>query len=332
MAAPAKRLGKSPRKTDYRTLQLSRYVNTMKLPAPPATIDHASRLPTNIGMMGNDKYGDCTIAALAHMVQSWSVYADFPIKTISDKDILASYFTLSPNDQGCNMLDVLNYWRKTGVGGDKVEAFVETAVANVTQAKLAIQYFGSLYIGMSLPNTNTFGPWNVKKPTWPANRNNGHAVCLIGYNDSTEMFRTITWGQIVDMSYGWFKKYCDESYACLNDVSLNASGLTPEGFDLKALTADLAHLGDPVTDPTPVPVPVPVPPPVPPIPPGPNQPSGSLVVTATGGANWGVYLNGNLQLPEHSQQLEAIEHADALRWATPHATIEIRHNATYRVQ
>lgn len=326
-----KRLGKLPKKTDHRTLQLSRYLDTRKLPTPPVSIDHASRLPANIGMMGNDKYGDCAVCAPAHMVQSWSVYADFPIKTIPDSAILASYRFLSPQDTGCNMLDVLNYWRKTGIGGDKVEAFVETAIASVTQAKLSIQYFGSHYIGMSLPNTNTFGPWNVKTPTWSANRNNGHAVCLIGYNDKTEMFKAITWGQIVDMSYGWFKKYCDECYACLNDISLNASGLTPEGFNLAALQNDLAHLGDPIVNPTPVPVPTPPPPPPPP--PNPDEhPEGPLVITAVAGAMWSVSMNGVVQQPPHAQAFEAIQHADDLRWQFPHASLEIKHDATFRVE
>lgn len=331
-----KRLGKLPKKVDPRTLQLSRYMDSRKLPTPPVKIDHSSRLPSKIGMMGNDKYGDCAIAAPGHMVQSWTTYADFPMKTIPDADILKSYFTLSPNDQGCNMLDVMNYWRKTGIGSDKCEAFVETGIANVTQAKLAIQYFGSLYIGMSLPNTNTFGPWSVKTPTWPAQRNNGHAVALLAYDDSKEMFRVATWGEVWDMSYGWFKKYCDESYAVLNDVSLNATGLSPEGFNLAALQFDLAHLGDPVTPPAPTPVPVPpvpVPPPPPPPTPDPDvfTPDGPLTITGTNGG-WVVAMDNIAQLPAHNSAFEAVQHADKIRWEFPHAKITISHSSVYQVE
>lgn len=324
MATATRRLGKHPKKTDRRTLQLARYLDARHLPTPPEKIDHASRLPSNIGMMGNDKYGDCTIAAIGHMVQSWTVYADFPITTIPDSEITKAYFELSPNDEGCYMLDVLNYWRKTGVGGDKCEAFVETAAANITQAQLAIQYFGNLFIGMGLPNTNTFGPWDVKKPTWPANPANGHAVCLIGYDNAKEVFKVATWGQVWDMSYGWFKKYVDEGYAILNDVSLNATGLTPEGFDLTALQNDLAHLGDPVVDPTPTPIPVPVPPT-----PSPRSP---MVITAVGNVSWAVALNGVEQQPRHADQLEALQHADALRWNRASSEVTINHKATYRVK
>jgi hypothetical protein len=320
------KLGKHPKKTDRRTLQLGRYLDTRKLPEPPVFVNHASRLPEDIGMMRNDAYGDCAVAAPGHMVQSWSVYADYPMHTISDDDIVAAYFTLSPNDEGCYMLDVMNYWRKTGIGGDKIEAFVETAPASITQAKLTIQLFGSLFIGMGLPNVNTFGPWNVKDPTWPANPSNGHAVCLLAYNDSTEMFKVATWGEVWDMSYGWFKKYVDESYACLNDLSLNALGLTPEGFNLAALQRDLAHIGDPILDP------VPVPPPLPPIPPPDvERPDGPIMLTGVGGAYWTVVMDGTVQKDRHSQALEAVQHADVLRWQYPFATIEIRHEAVYQV-
>jgi len=170
------RLGKLPKKTDRRTLKLSRYLP--KLPTPMVSVDHASKLPANIGMMGNDAYGDCTCAAAGHMIQSWSAYAD-GLKTPPDADILAAYKIVSPNDTGAYLLDVLNLWHNTGIGVDKIEGFVETATADLIQAKIAIEYFGSVYIGMSLPDTNTFGPWDVINPTWKPNPYNGHAVNLM---------------------------------------------------------------------------------------------------------------------------------------------------------
>ena len=265
----AMRLGKHPKKYDRRTFQLGRYLP--RLPQPPAVVDHASRLPVNLGMMGNDQYGDCVVAAAGHMVQSWSVYAERGLQTISDAEILAAYRTLSPLDTGAYLLDGLNLWRKTGIGPDKIEAFVETAVADLVQAKLAIYYFGSCYIGMSLPDVNTFGPWTT--PTGRPNPSNGHAVNLVAYDDARQMFRVCTWGEVWDMSYAWFKKYSDESFAVLNDLSLiQASGATAEGFDWPALLEDLKHVGDPVGPPAPVPVPVPVPPPVPPPVPVPTPP------------------------------------------------------------
>jgi hypothetical protein len=62
-------------------------------------------------------------------------------------------------------------------------------------------------------------------------------------------------------------------------------------------------------------------------------PAGSLVITGIGGAYWVCYVNGVAQSPSHSQQFEAVQHADALRWANPDSVmIEIKHNAVYNVQ
>lgn len=319
------KLGKHPKKTDRRTLTMARYVP--RLPTPLTKIDHASNLPADIGMMLNDTTGDCTVAAAGHARQSWTAYAGV-MERPTDAEIAAAYKVISPNDDGAYMLDVLNYWRKTGIGGDKIEAFIETGIADLTQAKLAIEYFGSTYIGMSLPDTNTFGPWDVISSTWPANPNNGHCVVLIGYDDSRKMFKVATWGEIWDMSYGWFQKYTDESYAVLNDIMLSR-GRSPEGFDWAALINDLDHIGDPIVDPVPVPVP-----PVPGPQPGPAPVSGvtgPLTITASTSINWVVSLNGVAIKPTHTRIEEAVQHADALRWSNPKAKIEIRHSATYRV-
>jgi len=254
------RLGKHPPKLDRRNLKFKSYL-PVALPAPPPAVDRASRL-RNIGMMANDQYGSCTISAAGHMVQSWSVYAERGQQNIPDSEIIKAYLTISPEDNGAYMLDALNHWRKTGVGTDKVEAFVEVEPRNVTQAKLAIHYFGGVYIGMALPDKSLYGPWTV--PTGPGNPYNGHAVNLIGYDDARQMFKVCTWGEIWDMSYSWYESYADECYAVLNDLSLiQASGLTPSGFDWAKLQNDLNHLGDPVTDPVPTPTPEPTPTPTP---------------------------------------------------------------------
>ena len=172
----------------------------------------------------------------------------------------------------------------------------------------------------------------MKKPTWPANPYNGHAVCLIGYDDATDMFKVATWGEVWDMSFDWFQKYCDESYAILNDLSLNSSGRTAEGFDMAALQVDLQQIGAPVVDPVPVPVPVPPAPPIPPTPVPPNPaPTAPLSITARGGGYWVVCLDDVVQSPQHSQPFEAVEHADKARWANPGAKVEIKHAATYAV-
>lgn len=252
-----KRLGKKIPKLDYRTLRLSRYLTT--LPSPPPSIDHASKIAGPLGAMLNDQLGDCVVAAAGHMRQSWTAYSGAGQSRPTDVEIESAYFTVSGGrDIGLYPLDWLNYWRKTGLGGDRIEAFMATDT-NLTQAKLAIQMFGSHFVGMALPDVNTFGPWTTVQG--PPNPYQGHMVNLVAYDDARQMFKAITWGEMWDMSYRWFLAYVDESYAVLNDIMLiQSSGRSPEGFDWPTLEADLAAINNPSTPNDPVVV---VPPPTP---------------------------------------------------------------------
>src|ERR1700746_2773785 len=68
------RFGKLPPKIDYRTLRFKNYL-TENIAAPPPSYNVLPRVYQNLQtadpaqlfpMDGNDVYGDCTIAALAH--------------------------------------------------------------------------------------------------------------------------------------------------------------------------------------------------------------------------------------------------------------------------
>ena len=117
------KLGKLIKRYDPRTLHMARYMPAIV--TPPPLVDHASKLPADIGMMLNDQLGDCTIAGVGHMLQEWSVYAGQPILTMPDEEIRRVYNILSPNDWGCCLLDVLAYWKNTGIGGNKIDGCEE---------------------------------------------------------------------------------------------------------------------------------------------------------------------------------------------------------------
>jgi hypothetical protein len=265
-----KRLGKLPPKHDPRDLRLGRYLRIDKLPAPPSKIDHASRV-AYWPMFLNDQLGICGPAGAAHQIQSWTTYAERGTLTLSDRQVRDAYFAITGGqDTGVYLSDMANYWRHTGIGGEQVEAYV-TVNPNLTELKLTIQIFGSAGVGLSLPDEGTFGPWD--RVYGPPNPYNGHYVCLVGYDDATETFEAITWGEKVIMSYAFALKYIDEAYAFLDDISLIAETMvTPEGFDRAQLEYDLLHLGDPIDPPEPPP------PPPPPAPePGGCNPLGNLI-------------------------------------------------------
>jgi hypothetical protein len=49
----------------------------------------------------------------------------------------------------------------------------------------------------------------------------------------------ITWGQLKKMTWAWFENYCSEAYALVSKDWIKARGVSPSGFDLETLEADL---------------------------------------------------------------------------------------------
>jgi hypothetical protein len=119
------KLGKAAARYDPRTLLLASYV-TPALPAPPASFDLTPKVGASWGMMDNDQIGDCTCAAAGHLIMEWTANAGKKMVTPTDKQIVAAYSAITgynpatgANDNGANEIDVLNYWRQTGIAGHK---------------------------------------------------------------------------------------------------------------------------------------------------------------------------------------------------------------------
>src|SRR6266496_3114143 len=75
----AYRFGKHPRRCDYRTLRFKSYL-THDLTPPPSSVNVLTRVlkglktkdPRNLFPMdGNDTFGNCTIAAVAHAITTY---------------------------------------------------------------------------------------------------------------------------------------------------------------------------------------------------------------------------------------------------------------------
>lgn len=93
-----------------------------------------------------------------HMIQEWTANAGGEV-TPPDDAVLRfhehSVGTPPPPDEGCNMLSVLKYWRKAGLARHKVLAFAALEPSNQVQAQDALFMFGSIYIGVALPDFAT---------------------------------------------------------------------------------------------------------------------------------------------------------------------------------
>jgi hypothetical protein len=249
--APRPRLGKLPAKHDRRTLQLANYLQPAALPPAPESRDWASKV-ASWPMMLNDQLGCCTIAAAGHMIQLWHAWTDCP-DVPSDTDVRAAYEAVSGydpatglGDNGAVALDVLNYWRQTGVGSDKIEAFAALEPRNQEHVRAALNLFGGVYVGLQLPlSAQGQRVWSVP-PGGPQPGTNadpgswgGHAVCAIAYDEHG--LTVVTWGQLQRMTWNFWRAYTDEAFCLLNDCWIDpAKKLAPSGFDFAALQADLA--------------------------------------------------------------------------------------------
>ena len=246
------KLGKQPPRFDSRTLQFGSYL-TKDLPSPPQSVNYYQAVKT-WPMMGNDSYGDCTCAAAGHMIEDWTANTGKE-QTLSDSQILAAYnyFAQGNADAGANMLDVLNYWRKTGIGGDHIASYAQLEPHNVIQCKDAVSLFGACYLGLALPDFAVREgadflkiPWVVppKGPRGDAapNPNNGHCVPAVGYDDRNVY--VVTWGALKSMSWQFYQTYTDEAFAVLSPdwISRKLGGKCPAGFDMATLESDLTSI------------------------------------------------------------------------------------------
>ncbi len=246
------RLGKNRPVIDARTMRFGSYL-TPALPAPPPSVDYGAKVGT-WPMYDNDRYGDCTCAAAGHLIQNWTANAGKEI-TPPDPTVLSFYEhfvgTPPPPDEGCNMLSVLKYWRKTGLGEHKVQAFASIQLENHAQAQNAIYLLGGIYIGVALPNSVVPPGGNYLEIPWVVppggavgdaapNQDNGHCIPAVAY-DATNLY-VVTWGAVKPMSWQFYDAYADESFAVVSRDFIGPEGRDPAGFNLAQMLTDLKGL------------------------------------------------------------------------------------------
>jgi hypothetical protein len=242
------RLGKRPPIHDARTLQFRDY--TANLPAIPTSADFLSDVPS-WPMYSNDTLGDCVAAAAGHMIENWTQYAGKFFQP-TDQDIIdfytnSGYVPGDPStDQGWELLPALKVFRKTGIAGHKIAAFVQLATGDYSELQRAIALFGDAYIGLALPDdvvpSNggpdwTAIPWVLTDN--PPNPANGHCVPVMKYSNEKNRAWFISWAARMVLSPPFYSKYSDEAYAIVTEDWIEANGESPSGFDIAQLTADL---------------------------------------------------------------------------------------------
>ena len=238
------RFGKHPPKHDYRTLRLANYF-TAQLPKVPEKYDQLIRVYDKTGVSdpaklypidGNDRYGDCTIAGLAHAATTYHGLVEPKAHVMGEMAVVKLYFHLSGGvDSGLNMLDVLNYWRKHRVSGDEIVGFAKIDPRHHDHVKQAIRLFGGVYLGFQVQQ-NCLKDFDAGRAWTPGKlTQDGHAVYAVAY-DAHEL-TVLTWGKTQKGSWAWWDECVDEAYAILPPQAAKPGFAA--GFDYEALKKDL---------------------------------------------------------------------------------------------
>lgn len=221
-------------------------------PAPPAATDY-SHLVTDWPVYLNNEIGDCTCAAVAHMLEVFTAEVDGRAFEVTNDDVLRLYETQGyrpghpETDRGAYLLSVLRAWRRRGIAGHRALAFAEVDVADSNEVRTAAWLFSGLYVGVNLPvsaqaQTGPGGVWDVasgldgEPGSW-----GGHAVNAVAYDDAG--LTVVTWGALQRMTWAFWKRYVDEAYSVIpaDDARLRGR-LLPNGFDMVRLLLLLHRL------------------------------------------------------------------------------------------
>ncbi|MDQ6772942.1 MAG: hypothetical protein M3024_08140 [Candidatus Dormibacteraeota bacterium] len=243
---PGMRLGRGPRLDDPRTIQLTDLL-APTVPSAPAMLDLTVGIK-DWPMYANDRLGDCTCAALGHMLEVWSQEAAGSARILSDQDIVTLYDLVNGGqDNGASELTVLRVMRGgAGLAGDHVFAYAAVDPSNQPLVRAATWMFSGLYIGIAMPKSaqaQVGHVWTpVAGPDGQAGGWGGHAVNVVGYDASG--LTVVTWGRMQRMDWAFWKAYVDEAWALLPvDFEVFKSRLAPAGFNFAQLQGLLQNVG-----------------------------------------------------------------------------------------
>lgn len=245
---PDRCLGKRAPRHDPRVLPLARLLRTAALPPVPKSCDWTQGVPS-WPMMGNDRLGDCTAAAVGHAIQSWTTKAQSPI-ILTDDQVVDLYCATSgyvrgqpETDQGAICADVLAYMDSKGIWQNQqrleiLSGYARAPLGNTLAARAAIYWLGGIYIGLDLPlSAQEQDVWEVATTGQPEQTDpgtwGGHCVWICGYDEAG--LTCITWGAVQRMTWTFWLTYCDEAYVLVSRDWLNTNGVSPDGLDFGAL-------------------------------------------------------------------------------------------------
>jgi len=205
------------------------------LPAAPASVSvPAAAYPID----GNDQFGDCTMAGVAHLDAAWDAEVGVADPVPDDQEVVRTYFELTGGqDTGLNEADVLQTWRTQGLFGRKIAAYAPVDPRSIVELHQSVAFYGGCYLGIQCPQSaqQQFAsgqPWTYD-PSSPIE--GGHCIVALGYTANALL--CATWGGIAEVTYPFLAHFLDEAWAIVPNQFVEAKRGPKLALD--ALIADL---------------------------------------------------------------------------------------------
>lgn len=226
---------------------------------PPDTLDYWAKAAASVAQVyGNDQWGDCVIASAMHEVGLWSGNETGSPAVGNTTEAVNTYHSwCGAGDNGCVITSVLDNTRSVGIPVNgvphKIDDYVAVDWTNPLLVKVAIEIFGSLKLGINLPQA-----WTSTNTTWDVTNTGivgGHDVPAGGF--TPQGVRIATWGGLVTITWPAFtsRTWLEEAYCPLSPDWYARANVAPSGIDAATLRADLAMLRNgQIPDPGPGPV------------------------------------------------------------------------------
>ncbi len=154
------KVGAIPSRDDPRTLKYSAVhkaliaENALRPPVPHYDNRNKKFQPSSWPILGNDRYGCCTFAAIVRLIMLRSANRG-KFLSVRDEDVIKAYLDFNNGqDVGAMPIDVLTWFRNYGVKlSDGTVLKVDTFARcwSLTECRSALQTFGGLYVAASLP-------------------------------------------------------------------------------------------------------------------------------------------------------------------------------------
>lgn len=210
--------------------------------------------PSDLDVLGNDKWGDCAEAGAMHLIQIETANAGSPLRGTLQQtiDLYTAVTGFDPNDpstdQGTELLSLLQCWKNTGItvtdanGKEvvhKILGWASLDLSSVAQMRYANDVFGGTYLGINCPQSaeSDTSNWTYQAGSPIVG---GHCICGVGQGSAGG--HIISWGMSIPFQWNFMLNYLDEGFVVVSENWINHQGKSPSGLDLDGLLSAMKAL------------------------------------------------------------------------------------------